>query len=554
MNTFKKYTWMTFLAAAFWSCDLDRFPESDLTDAVYWQTENDFEQAANYLYRASHREWYDEDYQLYADNMSDNAVGLAFNPVSNGTFLPTGNGTFMTDQIYQTWADNYTLIRAANKILEKAEETGISESLVRVSLAEARYFRAYGYFDLVRRYGDVPLILKTLDTDDAELFSARTAREVVLDQVYEDLDYAADNLPLRSEGVDYGRVSSGTAMAMKSRVGLYEGTRLKYHGTGNINHDEDYHLGIARAAALEVMNSGEYSLFDAYGVDSYDVLFKGEGEGSSNPETMWAYIYGFNMENSVNIIYTSQQVSNGELAATRSLVDDYLCTDGLPIDQSPLYQGQQNVSSEFQDRDPRLDGTIVKPGDMYFLDNVAYTPQIVALTGYHVEKFFEIDNQRHLDLMIMRYAEVLLNYAEATYELNGTITDSELNASINLLRARVQMPSLTNAFVTANGLNMKEEIRRERRVELAMEGFRYDDLIRWKTAEDLLPQAIKGVRFFNAEYTSITPSELNLDGDSVIIVEPASNRTFDATKHYLWPLPLNEISLNENLVQNPNWD
>ena len=562
MKNSKKYITLKFsqlictasLLIGIYSCELERLPESNLSDATFWQKENDFKQAANYLYSASHRDFGDDYYELYQDNMSDNAIGLAFNPVSNGTYLPTGNGNVLFDQFYQIWRDNYALIRASNKILEQADIADVDKTGLTTSLSEAMFFRAYGYFDLVKRYGDVPLILQTLDINDNELFSERTDRATIIDQIYADLDYAIENLPLKSEGVDYGRISKGTALGLKSRIALYEGTRIKYHGASGNDRDFSYHLNLARQASLEVINSGEFQLFTAFGEMSYDLLFKGEGEGPDNPETMWAFIYGFNMENSVNIINTAQQISNGEMAATRSLVDAYLATDGLPIEQSPLYQGQLDASSEFVDRDPRLDATIVKTGDLYFLEDVEYTPQLRALTGYHVEKFFEIENLRHLDLMIMRYAEILLNYAEATYELSESISDADLNISLNQLRSRAFMPDLTNAFVASNNLDMREEIRRERRVELALEGFRYDDLIRWKIAENVLPGAIKGVYFFDDEYTTVSRSDLTIDPEGFIIVEPESNRTFDPSKNYLWPLPLNELSLNPNLGQNPNWN
>lgn len=532
------------------ACDLNRIPESDLSDAVYWQSESDFQQAVNYLYRGTHNEWYEDDYQLYADRMSDNVIGVSPSSISNGTFLPQAD--------FGPWDENYEVIRAANKILEKAASSGLDSQAFSRYLGEAKFFRAYAYTELVKRYGDVPLILKSLNLEDEDLYKSRTPREIVMDTVYQDLDYAAANLPAVSEldaNTAYGsRISSGTALVLKSRAALYEGTRLKFHGTGNMDHSFDYHLQIARDAALEVMQSGEFELFDEYGTDSYRQLFKAEGEGPGNPEIMWAYIYGFGEENEVNFVNNAQQIQNGELGATRSLIQDYLCTDGMPIEQSPLYQGEQNAGSIFENRDPRLDGTIVKPGDIYFLEEVEYIPQLKSLTGYHVEKFFDTDNLNYLDLILIRYAEVLLNYAEATFELDESISDEELNTSINLLRDRVGMLHLTNAFVSDNGLSMREEIRRERRVELALEGFRYDDLIRWKTAEVELPKPILGVRFFNAEYPADDPSSLNLTQDSVVIAEPADKRSFDSSKQYLWPIPLNQISLNPNLEQNPNWN
>src|SRR5690606_20788055 len=192
----------------------------------------------------------------------------------------------------------------------------------------------------------------------------------------------------------------------------------------------------------------------------------------------------------------------------------------------------------------------------YTLGN-PYIPNLTSGTGYAVYKYFDQTPgqqvNRHIDLMLIRYAEVLLNYAEASYELNESISDADLDLSINLLRDRVNMPHLSNAFTAANNLEMREEIRRERRVELGMEGFRYDDLLRWKIAETELPKPVLGVKLFPEEYPGVDPSAVNMNADDIVIAETGENRTFDPAKHYLWPLPLNQTALNTNLQQNPNW-
>lgn len=528
------------------ACDiLEQTPESDLSDVVYWQSENDFRQAANYLYKRFWTGCCGQDYLLYTDNRSDNAIGFDPNEISNGSYQASAN--------FGPWNRDYEVIRSANNLLEKAEVSDLLPQQIDRYVAEARFFRAYAYAELVKRYGDVPLILQTLDTDDEELYTPRTPREQVMDQIYEDLDFAVANLPdadsLRTTA-EYGRVSSGTAQSLKSRVALFEGTWNKFHGDGS---SYTAHLEEARDAALTVMQSGQYSLFDGFGSDSYRLLFKNEGEGPENPEVIWIYVYGFGGNNDVNGNQYTQSLSNGRMGGSRSLIDDYLCSDGLPIELSSLYQGQQNASSEYESRDPRLDGTIVKPGDVYFVQNVPYIPQLSTPTGYHIEKYYDNTNRRYRDHMIIRYGEVLLNYAEAVYELDENISDAQLDESVNLLRDRVEMPHLTNSFVSDNGLDMREEIRRERRIELAFEGFRYDDLVRWKEAENELPKPILGVRFFNAEYPADDPSTLSFTADSVVIVESADQRNFDPAKQYLWPIPLNELALNPNLEQNPEW-
>ena len=529
------------------ACDLDMIPESDLSDEIFLQTDRDFRQAVNYLYKAIEVFPNDEqEYPLMVDVMSDNAVSSEFSSIGNGTYLPSSD--------FGPWDKDYRIIRAANNIIEQGANFG-SESASRY-VAEAKFFRAYAYADLVSRYGDVPLIMKTLDTEDEALYAPRTPRAQVIAAIYSDLDEAAANLPAASAleiATEYGMVTSGTALTLKSRVALREGTWNKFHNSGDVNA----HLQVAKDAALAVIQSNEYELFNLYGTtDSYKQLFKKLGEGPDNKEAIWVYPYGPADANAIRSTSYAALTTQGFCGISKSLVDAFLCTDGLPIDQSPLYQGRDSAFSEFENRDPRLNGTVVKEGDTY-ITGIPFVPNLTSVTGYAVAKYFDQEGtqavDRNIDWIIMRYAEVLLNYAEATFELNDAISDQDLDISINLLRDRVGMPHLTNAFVAANGLNMREEIRRERRIELGMEGFRYDDLLRWKTAEVELPKEILGVRLFAAEYPGVDPSIVNITQDSIVIAEPASKRSFDPSKHYLWPLPLNQLALNPNLEQNSNW-
>ncbi len=533
------------------SCDLNRVPETTLSDGVYWQSDNDFWAAIYYLYKATEVGSTRPEYMLIADVMSDNAVSEDFNTIGNGTYLPESD--------FGPWNKDYSIIRAANNIIEKARAANFESVTIPRFIATARFFRAYAYADLVRRYGDVPLVMKTLDINDDELYAPRTPVEVVIDSIYSDLDYAAEHLRLKEElwRVHWGEVTKSAALALKSRVALRRGTWNKFHDNANF----EKHLTIARDAAKAVMDGGEYSLFEVGDVnENYKQLFKATGIGQGNNEAIWVRVYGVDDNNRVISSVYGPNVAQGAYSIARSLVDSYLFMDGLPQDMSPLYEGQQSSLSDFVNRDPRLNGLVVKKDEIYDL-NEPYIPNLVAATGYTIQKYFDMDgNNRHvfIHLMLIRYGEVLLNYAEAVYELNDAISDADLDISINLLRDRVGMPHLTNAFVTANGLDMREEIRRERRVELAMEGFRYDDLLRWKTAETELPKPILGVRLFTNEYVGVDPSSLEfttLNGvDSIIVVESASKRFFDPSKHYLWPLPLDQLGLNPNLEQNPGWN
>jgi len=203
--------------------------------------------------------------------------------------------------------------------------------------------------------------------------------------------------------------------------------------------------------------------------------------------------------------------------------------------------------------------TLWRPYDPdYQVQPQPFVPSFAAntTTGYMFKKYAADISPSYCHDMLMRYAEVLLIYAEAAFELEGAISDEDLDVSINPLRRRFAgdedcLPNLTNAFVGDNGLDMREEIRRERRVELAGECFRYDDLIRWKTAENELPQDILGTMLDGDVYPNV---QKPLTPDGFIILQNASTRTFNKDRDYLFPLPLLELSLNENLVQNPNWE
>jgi len=255
--------------------------------------------------------------------------------------------------------------------------------------------------------------------------------------------------------------------------------------------------------------------------------------------------------------YYRGTIENGNKSPTKSLVDSYLMSDGLPITKSPLYKKPVVSLDVFANRDDRINATIMKRGDPYIFTKKVYDVAVLNFqkTGFTFRKFSNIDDWNtqasSIDRPVLRYAEILLTYAEAKYELDNAITDADLDLSINLLRTRAKITKLTNAFVSANSLAMRDEIRRERRVELAQEGFRYWDLLRWKTAEVELPKPILGNFYFKDEFGSGTT--VKVTADNLILVQDASFRKFNPTKDYLWPIPLNEISLNPNLKQNPNW-
>lgn len=528
------------LATMTTSCEVDRVPETSLSDPSFWSSENDLKLAANYFYSRL------PTLPVTNDVWSDDAYGAGPNEISEGSRIPGATAS--------SYNDNYFTIRAANNMIEKSAKTlslGVAAERVNWYVGEAKYFRAWAYYQLLQRYGGVPLILKTLTESSPELQAAQAPREEIVSAIYADLDDAISKLRTATQlgAADYGRVSKTAALTLKAQVGLFEGTRSKFHGYG----DPAKHLAIAKDASSKVMLSGEHSLFK-----NYFQLLQYEGEGFANKENILVRQYGKSISESIMNHTAQRTLETGAANPTKALADSYLMTDGLPITKSPLYVTPAKSIDVFKNRDPRMGDRFFKTGDAYIgsIPVFSIAPLSFVKTGFANRCYANITdwtNQRsYIDMPITRYAEVLLIYAEATYELSGSISDADLNLSINMLRQRasVNMPKLTNAFVTANGLDMRNEIRRERRVELALEGFRYWDLIRWKTAEIELPKDVLGNYFFAEFGTSVIPL---LTPDNYIIAQKASVRKFNASRDYLWPFPVNEMALNPNLKQNPNW-
>ncbi len=552
MKKMKKLSICIFTAALLFSAckKIDRLPETEIPDSGFWNSENDLISATNRLYQELDGDW--------VDNRADDAVNTSPNAVSTGIrSVPNTSGD---------WNDRYDEIFTANNILEKGLKAKVTDAVRNRYFAEARFFRAYAYFKLLKIYGDVPLLLKTLSVTSPELYMGRTPRAQVIQQIYDDLDFAALWLPTRATlaAAQWGRVTKSSALALKARAALYEGTRGKFHG--NVT-DWQSHLTIAVDASTKVMAEG-HALFANYGN-----LFVQAGEGQANNENILVKIYGVSNANLLLGHNNSRGLENGQLAPTRNLLRQYLYSDGLPafnVDgttpsatRSASFVAEASETSYntiLDNRDPRVAFSYFRAGDVAYQGPWIPKTSLGIRTAIAPKKGFNtidqaITNAATVDRILIRYAEVLLTLAEAKFELNGTISDADLNITINALRTRVGFaPKLTNAFVTTNNLSMREEIRRERTVELAMEGFRYDDLVRWKTAETILPKDLLGAKFITAEWVGTNQNSLTLTADNILRVEPAATRTFRIDRDYLYPVPLNEISLSKgNVLQNPNW-
>lgn len=552
MKKLNKLSLYILLAGLFLAgCEkIDRLPETDFTDADFWNTETDLINACNRLYQQLDADW--------IDNRGDDAVNQAGpNQVSNGNrSIPNQSGD---------WNDRYDEIFTANNILQKAGRAKVTDAIRNRYYAEARFFRAYAYAKLVRIYGAVPLVVKTLGINDPDLYMGRTPLQTVLDTMYADLDFAAQWLPARAAlpAAQYGRVTKSAALALKARIALHEGTRAKFHNDASSNWQS--HLNKAVAAAQAAMGEG-HVLFGNYGN-----LFLVAGEGPANTENILVKIYG-NSNTAVLLGHNnSRDLENGRMAPTRNFIRQYLYADGLPAwkqENTPsttvsaffVPEGSETSYNTILDnRDPRVGFTFYRNGEQAYQGPWVPKTSLGSRTAFATKKGFSIADQvlnsATVDRILIRYAEVLLIYAEAKFELAESITDADLNLTVNALRTRVGFgPKLTNAFVTANNLSMREEIRRERTVELALEGFRFDDLVRWKMAEVLLPQELLGAKYIQAEWVGTPPSGVTVNSNQVLIVEPDATRNFRPDRDYWYPIPINEITLSGgNVTQNPNW-
>ncbi|QDH81658.1 RagB/SusD family nutrient uptake outer membrane protein [Echinicola soli] len=522
---------------------LDREPLDAISDVNFWQNSEQLLLAVNgaYAYLKAKN-------TVDMENLGDNTVwptSTSYRLISSGNYN-NDLGTLNTE-----WVNAYEGIRRCNHFLENYQKAEMSdEALKSRYAAEVRFVRAYLYSYLTFLYGDVPHVTKALNVGDPELYGPRDDRDEIVAWILDELTALADDLPVSYPNSDFGRITKGAALGWKSRVALFYG---QYE--------------VAEQAAKLVMDLGHYALYPDY----YE-LFTSEADASKNPgnkETMLSRIH----TTDVSMHNLSREIQVPDQSArwnpTKSLVDAYLCADGRPIDDSPLYD-ESSYAALFEDRDPRMKMTILSPGSPWGgredgneanTDNSTYTaPKFnqnrqgsVTATGYYFSKYCDLDavptyNRDENDIIIMRYAEVLLNYAEARLE-QGTLTQADLDMTINLLRERVGMHPMDINELSAWGMDLREEIRRERRVELVLEGQRYFDILRWKRG-DLLAQDVKGMK---KEFILRQQDVESVPADEEGYIVFLTGNTFQQDKHYLWPVPLKQRDLNPNLDQNPNW-
>lgn len=553
---FIKIFLLTSIVTFLTSCGDDFFdvtPIDRLTDVTFFKSEQDFIIAVNAVYpylqgAASESQGGIIDDETMTDNAYHNRNWTALYRVGNGSHSASDFQPGITGAI-TIWFPRYEGIRRANVIINRIEPVQFANADLKKRLvAEARFMRAYLHFDLAFKFGNVPLITKELTIAEGASVQQNSRKEVI-DFVLSELEAIAPDLPISYTGENLGRITRGAALAFRARYALYAA------GPGVLN-DASYYA-IARDAAASVMQLGVYGLHG-----NYAELFTPVAENSNEIILANQFAAPTRVHNLWGTYAPPSQGGSGQVGPLRSLLDTYEGTDGLPIATSGVY----DPAAPYANRDPRLDMTIIRPGSVLAgatirptrmptpgtSDNPDYVGEnslSSSFTGMYLRKYLiesekATPTQSGMNLILMRYPEVQLTYAEAKIELDdidGTVYDA-----INFARHRagVNMPDYTAADYP-DQTTLRDALRRERRVEFAFEGQRFFDIRRWKIAEEVLNGPALGADYEDNPNTTADDDNV---GEPVFI----ENRRFNPDRDYLWAIPPNEVVLS-NLTQNPNY-
>lgn len=568
---------VTFLAAC--SCDdfLTRLPKDEITPETYFTSETECQLYTNEFYTMfpGGADIYAEtDDYIIPVELSEAVIGNRVVPATSGSW-------------------NWDRLRDINFFLQHSGQC--KDNAVRLRYEGlARFFRAYFYFEKVKRYGDVPWLDVPLNAEDESLYRGRDDRKTVMKHVLADIDFAISNLPADH---DIFRVTKWTALALKSRIFLFEGTFRKYHNLG----DWEECLKEAVSAADIFIKTSGYSLYKT-GAYAYRDLFTALESDKTEIILSRSYSSALGLVHDSNGRYTSTTMGRPGLA--KDVVNMYLMKDGSRFTDKPGYN-TLTFEEECKDRDPRLAQTIRTPGYTRIGGSTQLAPDMAAtMTGYQITKYvgssqYDSYNTSENDLPLFRTAEVYLNLAEAKAEL-GTLIQDDLDQTVNMLRSRAGItakldmsaanadpddyllsPETGYAGVTGANTGVILEIRRERTVELIAEGFRYWDIMRWKAGkrferpfygmyfpgvgeydldgngsidfviyEGEQPSAQEGV-----VYRSLSEASLSGGTSGYITCHKDIERHWDETKDYLYPVPTDDIVLtNGAITQNPGWE
>jgi hypothetical protein len=528
MKNFKYFiTGAALVIGSFSACKkdvLDKQPLDASSGATYWKTEANAVQAVNNIYR------YMGDFtdRIFLSCATDDSYSWSNWP-SDVQYVGNGTATASTGVFSHYWSNFYNMIGAANNVLDNINKvSGMNETMRNRLIGESRFLRAYAYQQLIGMYGDVPLVTHVQEVSEFNV--PRTKSTEVATFIIKELDTIANYLPTTYESADYGRITQGAANALKARVYLYQGDWAN-----------------AATAAQSVMNAGTYNIDN-----NYLSLFNGTNKNSAEIILSGRYLENTYANATATWVGGPTLGGWGQVVPLQSLVDSYEAIDGRTIDNSPLY----DPAKPFENRDPRLKLTIVVPGvevngkviDVSKPGSIdAIGQNNASFTGYYYKKYIPTviggnwETNSANDIVLLRYAEVLLTYAEAKVEA-GQIDQSVYDA-INQVRSRpgVNMPAITPSNASSQAA-LREVIRRERHVEFPLEDTRFFDIRRWKIAEQVMNGNAYGIlNNFNAS---------RADFGQHVLVE---KRTFNPARDYQWAIPQNELDLNKNLSQNPGW-
>lgn len=536
---------------------LDKYPIDKPASSTFLKSEAELELAVVGAYQ---RLWAGHGgYSLPFEVMLDCTTDIAWER-ADASWQELGNGKVDPNNwvLGNMWTCMYEGIQRCNFIIQNVDriENIVDQERVGQNVAQARFLRAYWYHHLIEMFGAVPLVTTLLDLDEA--YIAKTPKEDIYDFLLTELEKCAEILPPKYTAAgDIGKAAKGAALALKANVALYAGE-----------------FDVAADAAKRVMDLNVYQLENNY----ENLYVKSKQDVSTEIILQISFLKGTRNHSFPGGVNTRMGQGYSSKVPNQALIDSYLCTDGLPIDQSPLY----NPLKPFENRDPRMYETCVVPGMVFAgyqfeshkdslqcWDYNANPPKRVAnqdatnpyatFSGYCWKKYTDMEDPEYLHrsntaFILLRYGEVLLTYAEAKIEANSI--DESVYDAINEIRTRAGMPEVDkNAGLTQDEL--RTIIRTERKIELALEGKRLYDIRRWKIAEDVLPGNLPGrvPKGLLANAPEIdengTPKYDNVTNkDDMRVLEI---RIFDEDKNYLWPIPQIETNVNDNLEQNPGY-
>ncbi len=608
----KKIIYILLTVGCLFSCNLDEGPLSQMAKEPVFSSENGLKLYSYSFYNILPNASEAAQDAFKNDNMADHSARQivpiylregAYGPQQSNRWDVTDTDS---DKKNDDNRDDWAKLRNINYFIENCTDERVSETVRNNYIGIARFFRAYFYFEKVKRFGDVPWIETTPDVDDPLLYAPRDSRTLVMDKVLEDLNFACEHITLDKDPT-CSLISKYAALAFKSRVCLFEGTFRKYHTGYNLAGTASQWLSEAASAAREVMDNSGYTIYTGAGEErSYRELFTNQNPLAS--ETILASVCDptLSVYNDANWWWTSSTYGS-RVSLIRTFVNTYLMLDGTPFTDNPEYK-TMIFPREVEGRDRRLEQTIRTPGYTRVDGGITVpAPPVFSYTytGYQPIKFclddmyYDSGKNNINSIPLIRYAEVLLNYAEAKAEL-GTLTDADWEATVGTLRKRAGITGgLASKPVTIDTYLQSTyfpeitdpallEIRRERGIELVFEGFRFFDLIRWRkgdllemdwngmyvpalnTPMDLNDDGIMDVCFtYGEEVTDPIPgvTYLNVAPMTAGVVNP--QRLSEDTKgeltwlnniektwtdkNYLYPIPESAILMNPNLGQNPGW-